>query len=246
MRKHGIKNFECSILSQNINTISLDACETYWVSYFQSNNPMLGYNLTSGGGQAFTHNQSTRDKISHANKGRLAGNKNPFWGKKHKPDVQARINAANKGRVKSKEELQKLSISLKNSEKFKQRYVKVKQFTRSGDLIKVHESLASAAAEIAGDIAASSSIHWCCVGKTKFAYGFVWRFYNDDFDAHDIKSSRMYAKIAQYDLADNLIHVYDSVKDVISSNPTFSHSGIVHCCKEKYKTSHGYVWKYHV
>lgn len=48
MRRYGIDNFEISII-EVCKRADLDAKEKYWISYYDSYNPNIGYNSTSGG-----------------------------------------------------------------------------------------------------------------------------------------------------------------------------------------------------
>lgn len=50
-------------------------------------------------------------------------------------------------------------------------------------------------------------------------------------------------KISQYDLNNNLIQSFKSIKEVETIFPK-SQSNIVKCCKGKYKQAYGYIWKY--
>lgn len=50
-------------------------------------------------------------------------------------------------------------------------------------------------------------------------------------------------KVLQYDLNDNLIKKWDSVRDIVRALG-FNLECITGCCNGKYKTSHGYKWRY--
>ena len=50
-------------------------------------------------------------------------------------------------------------------------------------------------------------------------------------------------KIAQYDLDGNLIKIWDYIQQA-SKELGFGQSSIVRCCKGKYKTAYGFIWKY--
>lgn len=51
-------------------------------------------------------------------------------------------------------------------------------------------------------------------------------------------------KIGQYDLNDNLIKIWNSVKE-ISEYYNISKCCIHDCCKGRQKTSAGFIWKYY-
>lgn len=50
-------------------------------------------------------------------------------------------------------------------------------------------------------------------------------------------------KVCQYDLQGNLIKIYGSISQARDEN-NFNSSHIVACCKNKQKTSNGYIWRY--
>ena len=50
-------------------------------------------------------------------------------------------------------------------------------------------------------------------------------------------------KIAQYDLNNNLIKIWNSGIDVEKEMNWFS-TKIIACCRNKQKTAYGYMWKY--
>ena len=51
-------------------------------------------------------------------------------------------------------------------------------------------------------------------------------------------------KIYQYDNEGNLINEWNSIKEACKYYGWYPNAHISECCKGKYKTSHGYIWKY--
>lgn len=51
-------------------------------------------------------------------------------------------------------------------------------------------------------------------------------------------------KINQYDLKDNYIKTWDSMKQYFDANNMKYKTGIIECCKGRHKTAYGYKWKY--
>ena len=49
IQKYGWNNFKHEILEEGLNYIEANKAEMYYINLFQSNNPMFGYNITSGG-----------------------------------------------------------------------------------------------------------------------------------------------------------------------------------------------------
>lgn len=50
LKKYGISNFRCRILEECDSREALNEREVYWISYYKSTNPKIGYNITNGGG----------------------------------------------------------------------------------------------------------------------------------------------------------------------------------------------------
>ena len=83
---------------------SLDDNEIFWIDYFDSTNPVKGYNLESGGRANRTVSRETRKKLSNLMKG------NKIWlGRTHSEETKKKISEGNKGRIFSKETLRKFS-----------------------------------------------------------------------------------------------------------------------------------------
>ena len=99
IRKYVSLNFTFSTIQTLSNEQDCNEAEKYWIRYYNSKNPLYGYNLTDGGDGSKGRVQTivTREKISLRNKGKLAGNKNPFYGKKHTKEQISSISAKNTG-----------------------------------------------------------------------------------------------------------------------------------------------------
>jgi hypothetical protein len=57
IRKYGIENFKFQILEE-CSCAELDKREQYWISFYQSNNPIYGYNMTSGGDKVYDNSKT--------------------------------------------------------------------------------------------------------------------------------------------------------------------------------------------
>lgn len=53
---------------------------------------------------------------------------------------------------------------------------------------------------------------------------------------------KYFQKIGQYDLAGNLIRIFDSQKDVRANTTKATH--FIECCLGKRKSAGGYIWKF--
>lgn len=62
MRKHGIKNFDFSIIEE-CNREDLNEREKYWIAYYDSTNPEKGYNILEGGNDAPRYIKLSKEQI---------------------------------------------------------------------------------------------------------------------------------------------------------------------------------------
>ena len=89
IRKYGIENFEVKILKENLQTqCLLNFYESYYIDKFNSLAKDNGYNISSGGsngnpyaGKTDEEMKECRKRMSEAQKGLQAGEKNPMYGK---------------------------------------------------------------------------------------------------------------------------------------------------------------------
>ena len=70
IRKYGPDAFSTEIIEDNICDIDiLNEREAYWISFYNTTNPLIGYNARSGGENSIP-NEVTRKKLSAASKGK--------------------------------------------------------------------------------------------------------------------------------------------------------------------------------
>lgn len=104
---HGVENFSFEILEECKKEI-LNEKEIYYISYFNSTDQNLGYNITLGGDGIVNVSDEHRKIIAESNK------KNPRRkGKKNSKEHRERISNSNKGKKLSKEHKEKISNSNK-------------------------------------------------------------------------------------------------------------------------------------
>lgn len=74
------------------------------------------------------------------------------------------------------------------NEDFEKQSKKVKQFTKEGELIKIHNSLSDASFAVSGSKKYNGKISGYCNGKRgRISFkGFIWRYEKDDFDTYAI------------------------------------------------------------
>ena len=126
--------------------------------------------------------------------------------------------------------------------------VKVKQLSKSGELIKVWDSMTEASVMLG---IFKSQICCCCKGTQKTAGGYRWEYADSKgtysvADSTKAKMSQSYTrkkKVARCDSSGTIIEVYDSVKAAsraLHTTPT----NIKACCIGKTSHAKGFVWKY--
>lgn len=122
--------------------------------------------------------------------------------------------------------------------------VSVIQYSMSGELIKIWESINSIIKELEYD---GSAIIRCCKNEQKSSYGFIWCYADEELTEERIKwcnSSDKKRMIIQYSLNGEFIKIYDSVTDACNAVEGKSTSAISKCCKHEKKTAYGYIWRY--
>ena len=118
IKKYRRKNFKKEILEQ-CTLEELNEREVYWITFYDSMNPEVGYNLTSGGKQRCFFSEESKKKISDGNKGKIRTEefKNKQRQNRHSDEAKILIGLAAKGRTKSDITKQKLSDAHKGKSK---------------------------------------------------------------------------------------------------------------------------------
>lgn len=88
----------------------------------------------------------------------------------------------------------------------------------------------------------SSAISRCLRGKTKTAYGYVWKYKYPEI-AESKRRKRQLYKIDQYDLNNVYIKTFNCVAEIVVELNLESGSAISNCIVGKQNTAHGYIWK---
>ena len=182
IQKYGWDNFEHNILFTGLTKEEACLKEQELIKYFNSMNREFGYNSTSGG-DVFTMNEETKQKISQA----LMGNQNGF-GHPCSEEKKKKISEAQKGRKFTEEHKQKLSeaaqkrhvpCSEEKKKKLSQNYPH-KRKVYCEELDKVFDSVQQCSREL--NIPATN-ISKLCKGRGKTLKGYHLRYYNDTIKA---------------------------------------------------------------
>jgi len=72
----------------------------------------------------------------------------------------------------------------------------------------------------------------------------IWGTQQENIKMAYANGKRLVRPVAQYNLDGRFVHKYNSVKEA-SVRTKVSESSIVCCCKSRYKTAGGFIWKYY-
>ena len=181
IQKYGWDNFEHNILFTDLTKEQACLKEQELIKEYNSMNREFGYNSTSGG-DIFTMNEETKQKISQA----MIGNQNGL-GHPCSEEKKEKISNAQKGRKFTEEHKQKLSEAAKNrhvpcSEEKKQ-ILKEKSHKKSvycEELDKIFESVQECSRQLGIH---ATNISKLCNGRGKTLKGYHLRYYNDTINA---------------------------------------------------------------
>lgn len=121
INKYGWDNIIHDILEFDLTREEACKAEKYWISCYDSTNPVCGYNIDEGGYGGNPLAEETRRKISEGNKGKyvsqetreklrknmlgennpmygMCGELNPFYGKRHTEETRLKLSEKAKGK----------------------------------------------------------------------------------------------------------------------------------------------------
>ena len=114
---------------------------------------------------------------------------------------------------------------------------KISQYDLQGNFIRYFDSIKEASLNGFNE----GNIQDCCVGRLKSSKGFIWR-YSEDSPPEKYKSKTI-KSVLQFTLSGEFIKEWDSIS-IASKELKIGGNSIVTCCKGKYKSAGGYIWKY--
>ena len=224
-----------------------DVCEReiYWIDKYKSEGHPLT-NMASGGNKNKKMSDESRKRMSDSQIDRyktyklvLSNNAKKIMSDKTKKRFESeyereKLRISNKRYEDSKTEGQKLKdILIQNSKS-------VYKYDIDMNLIDIYPSINNAAKI---NNLEQRNISKCCKNIFRMVGGFVWRFEGDLTPVEYVGGSDKFREIYQFDLNNKLLAKYDNVK-MASNELGILSQGIINCCKGKYKTCGGYIWKY--
>ena len=155
-------------------------------------------------------------------------------------EAKIKIGRASKGRKKTKEEIAIISkIHRDRSEE-------ILQINLDGTILKEWNGLYQIREELNID---TRSISGCCKKEPKrYTYkNYIW-LYKTDYEVNGLDlqyhlKHKTIKEVIQYDLDMNFIREWGSIKEA-SEELKIKDSQISRCCKNKIKSSGGYIWEY--
>lgn len=208
IQKYGWDNIQHEILFIDLSEKEAQEKEIELISFYKSNNPEFGYNLTSGGeGRPnYVCSQETKDKMSKNN-----GAKNP----KYRQQYLDRLSGENNP-MKNPEIAQKFKhpLSEETKKKISERKKGKSRLKEVRDKLKQAHIGLTASEETRKKMSESHKKHPSIVRK-----------------------------VYQYDLQNNLIKIWKSVRQ-IERELHLEANKIYACCNNKIENYANYIWQY--
>ena len=191
IQKYGWDNFKHEILFENLSKEEAEQKEIELIDYYKSTNKDCGYNIQSGGINGYVFTDDVRKYLSDIHKGKHHTEETKNKMSKSKighyvsEETRNKIKTANAGKTVSISTRNKMSelrkgntlsvehkIKISNSHK-----KKLLQYSKDGIFIKEYNSVKDACFELSF---CHQNITACCRGINKTAYGYIWRYKEDE------------------------------------------------------------------
>ena len=165
LKKYGLENHIFEVIEE-CEIEMLGQREKYWKIYFNTVKEGLNCRLDEEAGGYLE--QSTKDKISKALKGRDITK----WNSKiYTKDRNSKVSESLKGKTKTQSHKDKISLTKTGKPNINKR-VPILQYDLKGNFIKEWESQKQAALTLNINY---QGINNCMLGKTKSSNGFIWK-----------------------------------------------------------------------
>ena len=177
-QKYGYENFEIEIIKY-CKENELDFYEKHYINFYNSYKRKNGYNIELGGSTHKHLSQEQINRMKNSKKGKLTGVDNPFYGKKHTELTKNKISQKQKGnkycvgRIMSQETRNKIGNA-----NMRHQVKKVNCYDLDSNFIKQYKSIGEAGRFLKKEN--YSSISAVCKKKRKTAYGFIWKYADEE------------------------------------------------------------------
>lgn len=241
IREYGSENFELTVIEE-CEKDDLNQRERYWINFYDSTNPEIGYNLCLGGGYYAPRKVYQYD---------LDGN---FIKEYDSISIAALKTNSNKCGISSCCNNRQLSCNnyqwsfeLTKKTKYSRKLSRCKekpvfQYTLDGEFVKEFRSI-SEAARLTNNY--HENISSCANKRTSSCGGYVWSFDKVENLKYSPKQpgGAGKKKVYQYTLDLELIAIHESIASAAKATGSNS-SGISLCCSCKIKKSNGFIWSF--
>lgn len=268
--KYGWDSFKHEVLETSLTEKEACEKEQFYIKKFKSNDPHYGYNITQGGDTStnkvqpvllcmngvpihfFESITATADEFeltspairkyieSPTDYAGYSFRKLPKMKLYDITDEMYDINTSDNDLEKAKKAISEVNRSRLRIKKRKNN-IPICQYELSGRFVRTFKSLGEArelypnlgSREISG------------TGKSKTAYGYIWRYDNGDHsDIEPIIINGVRRKVQQVDpKTNNVIRIFDSLAEA-ERYTNISRKQICKACRGLHKTSGGYIWRY--
>lgn len=233
IRKYGANNFICEIIEE-CHLEHLNEREIYWIEFFDTFNRDKGYNLTLGGDGKCKYNRNEIQKLWDLG----FSEKEIFEQLKMKSQYAlSQILIVELG----------IDKKLIKERADKRRNKKVQKYSLDGKYIETYSSAQEAALSCSG---LANSIQKVCIQWNKFksAYGFLWKYEDDERDIKEWvdkynNCSNRKKEVYQYSKDLMFINKYTDAGEASKSTGT-NRNKIGEVCRGTRKTAGGFIWSY--
>lgn len=265
--KYGEDNFSWYIL-EKCDSPLLQEREKFYINIYKSNNNKYGYNMTKGGDGILDLNDESRRLIKTSLSKypvvqlSLDGNfiaeyinsyeaSRQILGHKDGHEIIRRcckkqyLFAYGYIWIYKKDYDSSTKYTYDNTNGIKQEVV---QLDRSLNLVNFHPSIIEASLNVFGSKKQASNID-SCINKSNHRHscgGYVW-LRKSEYDKHGtkyVKPVKITRIIGQYDKEMNLIQKFYSVEEAAKYIGNKNKYFIDSCCRGRFKSAYGYIWKY--
>lgn len=216
--------------------------------------------------------EETRKKMSESRKGKYTGSNSPCAKKVVQYDLQGNLIKIWNSIVEAERELGLTEYSISRccndvhtttggfiwryyGEELTQEYIsqcnrphnekRVVQYSLSGELIRIFDSIIQAERELG---ISHSHISSCCNDEKKTIGGFIWRYYGEELTQEHIEWCNTIIGrkkcIAQYSLSGEFIRAFESMVEA-ELQTGINRNNISACCREERNKAGGFIWKYY-
>ena len=252
INKYGWDNFEHIICLSNLSLEDANDFEEILIKKLDTTNPNKGYNIEFGGKNSKL-SEITKQKLSKAMLGRYNGINHPMYHKHHTEETKIKLSESHKGKHHSETTRTKIKESTKGKPKSEEHRKKISE-AKTGEKHPMYgktfsdEHKRKISEALKGENHPNFGKHWSDEVRQKMSDGHKGKRHSDEArkkmseSRTGIKSCQA-RKVAQYDLDGNFIKVWDYIMQV-EKELGIPHPNISKCCRGKYNTAGGFVWKY--